>query len=216
MELLEALKNRRVTRAFTGKQVQPEVINEILKIATNAPSGSNLQPWEIYVVGGDKKDTLCQRISTAFHDGQRVTAPKYSVPLPGKYSDRTSKLFKDLKPYLDELEVGNNHIVEGSLRYFDAPVAIMIFIHESLAPLRLPCIGSFMAYLMLAAQAHGIGSCPIGYVRVVENEIRNFLHIPDDMKFVISVALGYPDEMNPINRFKAGRTSLDEICTFVD
>src|SRR6185369_12421343 len=99
MELLEALKNRRVTRAFTGKQVQPEVINEILKIATNAPSGSNLQPWEIYVVGGDKKDTLCQRISAAFHDGQRVTAPKYSVPLPGKYSDRTSKLFKDLKPY---------------------------------------------------------------------------------------------------------------------
>jgi nitroreductase len=215
MDLLEALKNRKVCRAFTDEPVAPELVREIVQISTNASSGSNLQPWEVYGVCGSKKEELCQRIVASFHAGGGPRPPSYSGKVPEKYTARTTRLFRDLKPYLSRLGVSNNHIVEGSLRYFNAPVALFIFIHESLTPVRLPCIGSFMAHLMLAAQAFGLASCPIGYVRAVEDEIKDFLGIAPDLKFVISIGIGHPDPGNPINEFKAARIPLADNYHFV-
>ena len=40
-------------RGFTDEPVPIEVIERVLKAAAKAPSGSNLQPWHIYVVTGE-------------------------------------------------------------------------------------------------------------------------------------------------------------------
>jgi nitroreductase len=215
MELLEALKTRKVTRAFSDRPVPDDVLRDLLKVAINAPSGSNIQPWEVYVANGSKTKELCRLIDKAVAEGERTFGASYPGKVPDRFTRRSAELFSQLKPYLDEMGTKGNYILKGSLRFFDAPAVAFIYIHENLSPARLPCIGSFMVYLMLTAKTRGLGSCPIGYVRGVDEIIKGFLGVPDDLKFVISVAIGYPEKKAPINRFKSGRVPLDENCRII-
>jgi nitroreductase len=215
MELFEALKTRKVTRAFSGKPVPDESLIDVLKVAVNAPSGSNIQPWEVYVTNGTKTNELRRLIDVAVAGGKRTFGASYSGNVPNRFTKRSAKLFSQLKPYLKEMGTKGDYILKGSLHFFDAPAVAFIYIHKSLSPARLPCMGSFMVYLMLAARAHGLGSCPIGYVRGVDDVIRAFLNVPDDLNFVISIAIGYPEKKTPINRFKSGRVPLNENCRII-
>ena len=52
MDVYEAVTSRRAVRGFTDRPVEREVIERVLKAAARAPSGSNIQPWNIYVVTG--------------------------------------------------------------------------------------------------------------------------------------------------------------------
>ncbi len=45
MEVAGALRSRHSVRQFLPIAVAPSLLREVLKIASNAPSGSNLQPW---------------------------------------------------------------------------------------------------------------------------------------------------------------------------
>ncbi|HCV99757.1 MAG TPA: nitroreductase, partial [Verrucomicrobiales bacterium] len=52
MEVTEAIRNRKSTRAFLPKPVDREIITSILECARWAPSGVNSQPWQVAVVTG--------------------------------------------------------------------------------------------------------------------------------------------------------------------
>src|SRR5690606_1829810 len=58
----EALTSRRSVRAFLPTPVDDETIRDILRVASRAPSGTNMQPWKVYVVTGDKKQALADAI----------------------------------------------------------------------------------------------------------------------------------------------------------
>ncbi len=51
MDLFEALEKRRSVRDFdTSREVDPEVVEELLRCACLAPSAGNVQPWRFLVV----------------------------------------------------------------------------------------------------------------------------------------------------------------------
>jgi hypothetical protein len=52
MDVYEAVTSRRAVRGFTDEPVSREVLERVLSAAAWAPSGSNVQPWRIYVVTG--------------------------------------------------------------------------------------------------------------------------------------------------------------------
>src|SRR5690349_22725314 len=58
MSVSQAVMNRHSIRAFRPDPVPRSVIEEILGIARQSPSGGNLQPWRVHVVGGKKLDEL--------------------------------------------------------------------------------------------------------------------------------------------------------------
>ena len=68
MNVIEALHQRKSTRAFLPRAVDKAVIEEILDAARHAPSGANTQPWQVAVVMGEKKRELEQRFEAAFSD----------------------------------------------------------------------------------------------------------------------------------------------------
>jgi nitroreductase len=212
MDLLTALKTRKVARAFSDKSIPDDLLRDLLEAAINAPSGSNMQPWEVYAATGAKTKELRRLIDEAAKEGNRTFGASYSDRVPERYTQRSAELFSQLRPYLIETGVKADYIMKGSLHFFNAPAVAFVYIHESLTPARLTCIGAFMVYLMLIAQAYGLSSCPIGYVRGVDDVIRGLLGVPEDLRFVISIALGYPEEDMPINRFKSRRVSVDENC----
>ena len=52
MDVYEAVTSRRAVRGFTDEPVSREVLERVVSAAAWAPSGSNIQPWHIYVVTG--------------------------------------------------------------------------------------------------------------------------------------------------------------------
>ncbi len=48
----EAITSRHSVRAFLDTPVPQQIIKDILKVASRAPSGTNTQPWKVYVVTG--------------------------------------------------------------------------------------------------------------------------------------------------------------------
>jgi nitroreductase len=55
MDALECLKTRRSVRRFKDEKVKSEDLRTILECALLAPSGSNKQPWEFFVVQDKEK-----------------------------------------------------------------------------------------------------------------------------------------------------------------
>jgi nitroreductase len=58
MNVSEAIASRRSVRGFLPTPVDPAVIRRVVERASRAPSGGNLQPWHIDVVGGARLDAL--------------------------------------------------------------------------------------------------------------------------------------------------------------
>ena len=51
----QVIRDRRSVRAFLPTPVPRSDIEAILEIAARAPSGTNTQPWQVYVLQGARK-----------------------------------------------------------------------------------------------------------------------------------------------------------------
>src|SRR5690606_1663130 len=64
--ILKAISTRRSVRAFLPDAVAPELIRSMLETAARAPSGNNIQPWQVHVVSGPARDRLAAALMAAF------------------------------------------------------------------------------------------------------------------------------------------------------
>jgi nitroreductase len=217
MNLEQAITERKSIRAFKKDPLSRDVIEEVLQQAIQAPSAINLQPWEFTVILGEEKERLSNLLLKSYRERRISCSPGAKGPLPAQLSARGEQSFATLNPALDELGLSfNDFINEGSCRFYDAPVAIIICMNTIFSHRRYLCIGAALGYLTLAAHARGLGTCPIGLINAYEDQLREFLDIPDDREIVIGVALGYPDWDSPINRFKTPRAPLGEFIRWFD
>jgi nitroreductase len=217
MDLLKAIKERRSVRAFQSDPVPKERIEEILKTALLAPSAINLQPWEFIVVAGEEKERLSRRLIKAYREKQIPCSPGNVKPLPKSVGKRGAKTLEGMMPLFKEMGADADQFInEGSCRFYGAPAAILICLDDSFSEARLVDIGIVLGYLLLTAHDFGLGTCPIGLITAYEDEVKDLLNIPENKKLVISVALGYPDEKSPINRFKSPREDLDKMVRWID
>ena len=212
MELIEAIEGRKSIRAFKPDPVPREMIENILLLATKAPSAINLQPWEFTVVGGKEKQRLCRRLLKAYGEKRVSCSPRTTRPLPPEIDRRRKELFQEMKPYVDQLGVSfEDYINEGSFNFYGAPTAIIISMDRAFPKTRLVCIGATLGYVVLTAHALGLGTCPIGIITAFEDEIKDQLNIPETKEVILGVALGFPDWENPVNRFKSSRENFPNI-----
>ena len=71
----EAITSRMSVRAFTPQGVPRELMEHILQVASRAPSGTNCQPWKVYVLQGRSRDTLVEQVCAAHRSEERPTRP---------------------------------------------------------------------------------------------------------------------------------------------
>jgi nitroreductase len=212
MELIEAIGERKSIRAFKPDPISNETIENILHLAMKAPSAINLQPWEFTVVGGKEKERLCRRLLKAYGERRISCSPQATRPLPPEVDRRRRELLQEMKPYVDELGASFEDFVnEGSFSFYEAPTAIIISMDRAFPQARSVCIGAALGYLVLAAHAHGLGTCPIGIITAFEDDIKDQLNIPESKEVILGVAIGYPDWENPVNRFKSSRENPADI-----
>ena len=135
--------------------------------------------------------------------------PGTENPLPDKFKSRCRRASQAMAPKVAEMGLEFNRFVEeGSCSFYGAPIVIIVAIDRLFPKIRYLDVGLSVSYLLLAAQAKGLATCPIGLVNAYGDQIADALDIPDNKEIVLGIALGYADPQSPINRFKTGRESL--------
>ncbi len=216
MDLIKIIEERKSARAFKPQPIPKEIIEEILKLSIKAPSAINLQPWEFIVVAGEEKERLSRVLLKAYRERRISCGPGNVKPLPKIFGKRGAKTLQMMKPFFEQMKVDANQFInEGSCNFYGAPVAILICLDDSFPKERLIDIGVLLGYFILIAHRFGLSTCPIALITAYEDEIKDLLNIPESEKVVIGIALGYPDNESPINKFKSPRDNLESFVRWI-
>jgi nitroreductase len=211
MDLLQAMKERRSTRAFLDKPVERETLEKLLFLATQAPSAINLQPWEFIVVSGEEKKRLSRVLVKRMRERNISCSPGSSKPLSEHFVERERRLLECMLPNLPKDIRYDEFINEGSCNFYGAPTAIIITQDKTFSSARLTDIGIAVGYLVLAGHAMGLGTCPIGLITAFDDDIREQLNIPEEKKVVIGIAVGYKDESSPLIKARSERVPTHDV-----
>jgi nitroreductase len=178
MELSEAVRARRMTRNFSGRELPPGVLESMLSDALRAPSAGNTQGRELVVLEGPAEtrqyweattDDTWRSASRRFEGMSR--APVVVLP----FVDPNAYVSRYLEPDKAKADGGE---VEWVVPFWfvDAAYAVMT--------------------LLLRANDEGLGAAFLGNFRG-EGELRVALGVPDHYRWLGAVLLGEAAEPDP-------------------
>jgi nitroreductase len=109
----------------------------------------------------------------------------------------------------------NRFVGEGSCQFYGAPAAVLVCLDSLFPPVRMLDVGLALGYFLLASQARGLGTCPVGLILAYEEEIKEHLNIPEEKQLLLGLALGYPDPTAPINGLNSDREPIDKMVRWI-
>lgn len=224
----EAIASRMSARAFTAQPVPRELLQAILQVASRAPSGTNCQPWHVYVLQGASRDTLVQQVC-ALHDAMR-TDPALVAQYAEEYDYYPQKW---ISPYIDRrrengwglyglLGIGKgdkdrmHEQHQRNYRFFDAPVGLMFTVDRVMGRGSLLDYGCFLQSIMVSARGHGLHTCPQAAWNGFSKVIMPHIGAGADEMLVCGMALGYADETAVVNGFHTPRVPVQDFTTWLD
>ncbi len=223
-----AIRSRMSVRAFTSQPVERGDIEALLQLASRAPSGTNCQPWKVYVLQGASRDALVGKVCAA-HDAVRAD-PAVAAEYVEEYDYYPQQW---VSPYIDRrrengwglyglLGIGKGdkdkmHAQhQRNYRFFDAPVGLMFTVDRVMGRGSLVDYGAFLQSIMVAARGRGLHTCPQaawnGFAKIILPHIGAG---PDEM-LVCGMALGYADETALVNSFHTPRVPVQDFTTWLD
>jgi nitroreductase len=221
MDLIEAVKKRKSIRGYKRDPVPKAVLEQILELASRAPSAMNTQPWEFTVLTGDIVENL-RRSNVELLNSGAPPGPEHVVvdwPKESIYRQRQVDLAKQLFQLMDiarEDKDKRAKWMERGFRYFDAPAAIIISVDRCLSESGpLLDIGAVIQTICLAALQFGLGTCIEDQGVAYPEALRKYGRIPDSKRIVAAVAIGYPDWDFPANKVETEREPIKNITTWL-
>jgi nitroreductase len=214
MDLIEAVKKRKSIRGYKRDPVPKAVLEQILELASRAPSAMNTQPWEFTVLTGDIVENL-RRSNVELLNSGAPPGPEHVVvdwPKESIYRQRQVDLAKQLFQLMDIAREDK----DKRFRYFDAPAAIIISVDRCLSESGpLLDIGAVIQTICLAALQFGLGTCIEDQGVAYPEALRKYGRIPDSKRIVAAVAIGYPDWDFPANKVETEREPIKNITTWL-
>ena len=217
-----AITSRRSVRAYLDTPVPRETIEAILAVASRAPSGTNTQPWKVYVLTGEAKTELSRQIAAAYDDpAERATHTEeyayYPTEWKSPFIDRRRKVGWDLYGLLgigktDKERMHAQH--RRNYDFFGAPVGLMFTIDRVMRQGSWLDYGMFLQSVMVAARGRGLDTCPQAAFTQFHRVIKRELGLGDHEMVVCGMALGHADPDAVANRLTTARASVDEFTKF--
>ncbi len=222
-----AITSRMSARAFTQQAVSRELITEILQVASRAPSGTNTQPWKVYVLQGGTRDALVDKVCAA-HEAIRAN-PEVAKQYQEQYDYYPEKW---VSPFIDRrrengwslyglLGIGKgdkdrmHEQQQRNFKFFDAPVGLMFTIDPIMGRGSLLDYGMFIQNIMLAARARGLHTCPQAAWNGFHSIILPHIGAGEGEMMVCGMSLGYADESDKVNTLVTPRVPVDEFTHWV-
>ncbi len=217
-----AITSRRSVRAFLPTPVPRAVVEDILAVASRAPSGTNVQPWKVHVLTGAAKQGLSAAILAAFDDpAQRALHTEeyhyYPQEWRSPYIDRRRKIGWDMYSLLGIVKGDKARMHEQHGRnyaFFDAPVGLFFVIDRLMEQGGWLDYGMFIQSVMIAARARGLDTCPQQAFTQFHRIIEERLALPADQMVVCGMSLGHADPDAPINRLVTEREPVAGFAQF--
>jgi nitroreductase len=223
-----AITSRMSARAFTSQPVARDLIEQILQVASRAPSGTNCQPWKVYVLQGTSRNTLVDQVC-ATHDAMRAD-PALAAEYVEEYDYYPQKW---VSPYIDRrrengwglyglLGIGKvdkdkmhaQH--QRNYRFFDAPVGLMFTVDRVMGRGSLVDYGAFLQSIMVSARGHGLHTCPQAAWNSFSKIILPHVGAGPDEMLVCGMALGYADASAVVNTFHTPRVPVQDFTTWLE
>ena len=209
----EAVENRFSARAFTNRPVSGEQLVSILKKASRAPSGGNVQPWKICLLNGEKmanfRTIMEKRMEgEAFPGGEAPEYDVYPSNMIEPYRTARFEVGEDMYALLDiprEDKDARRKWFAENYRFFGAPAAIFCFFDRMMGPPQWSDLGMFLQTFMLLLEEEGIQSCAQECWYRFPKTVADFCGMTDSDQLFCGVTIGYADRDHPVNRLKSKR-----------
>ena len=220
MDVYEAVRSRRAVRGFTDQPVSREVLERVLSAAGNAPSGSNLQPWNIYVLTGvplAKLKCLATERVAAGDDWDEREFVMYPPVLKSPYGERRSAFGKDRYSALGIAREDWEARARAAIANWDcfgAPAALFCYIDRDLGLPQWSDLGMYLQTVMLLLRAEGLHSCPQMAWSQVRKTVADIVSPPDELILFCGMSIGYEDAT--VGYVRNARAPLDETVTFIE
>ncbi len=223
-----AITSRMSARAFTQQSVPRALLEHILQVASRAPSGTNTQPWKVYVLQDASRDSLVGKVCT-MHDAIRAN-PELTAEYKEEYDYYPEKW---VSPYIDRrrengwslyglLGIGKadkdkmHAQQQRNFKFFDAPVGLMFTMDRVMGRGSLVDMGMFLQNIMVAARGHGLHTCPQAAWNGFSKIIMPHIGAGADEMLVCGMSLGYADLSDKVNSFHTPRVPVAEFTTWLE
>jgi nitroreductase len=190
-DFFSIVRTQRAHRAFTAEAVPDEVVERVLEAAMYAPSAENTQPWVFIVV---RDPTARARIGELNRQAWEGGGREFSRPR--------------LSPEMfAKVEAG----ATGGIA--NAPVLVVVCADASrcVEAVLESSVWPAVQNLLLAAHALGLGSALTTITTVFGDELRSLLALPDHMRPLGVVPLGWPaKQLGPPRRAPVAEKTFRE------
>ena len=221
MDVLEAIRSRASTRAFLDRPVDRATTEAILDAARWAPSGTNVQPWQVAAVTGETTHRITAALIAARKTGEaerpdyRYYPERWDEPYKSRRKACGLALYRALGIGREDkdrrMKAWNNNY-----SFFGAPAGLFFFLDRSLAQGSWVDMGMFIENVMLATLAFGLATCPQAALAEYPDLVRKILNVPESRALVCGMSLGYPDETAPVNNYRTEREPVAAFTTWYE
>ncbi|HEY9238167.1 MAG TPA: nitroreductase [Burkholderiaceae bacterium] len=219
-----AITTRRSLRAFLPTPVPRETIEAILEVAARSPSGTNTQPWKVYVLTGQAKEELSRKVAAAYDDPEERARHSeeyayYPTEWKSPFIDRRRKVGWDLYGLLDIAKTDKARMHAQHRRnyeFFDAPVGLIFTIDRVMRQGSWLDYGMFLQSVMVAARARGLDTCPQAAFTQFHRIITEHLGAPENEQVVCGMSLGWADPAAIENTLVTEREPVGGFARFME
>ncbi|NDJ88993.1 nitroreductase [Mycolicibacter kumamotonensis] len=212
----DVVNQRHSSRMFLpDKPVPVELLNEALALAMRAPSNSNIQPWHLFLATGARRESLVAALSAE----ARANRPKVIGGLPESHNRLRQQLGALVYGAMGIAREDRDGRWNAQLRnweFFRAPVAGIVCMHRDLGFADAVGVGGFLQTLLLALTERGVDSCVQVSTAMYPDIVREQLEIPDELRILCGVCIGYADPAFPANSLHIPRNPVGENVVFLD
>lgn len=218
MSLSTLLTQRNSCRSFLPKAVEQEQLNEIFQSAQQSPSNCNVQPWQVLVVSGEKKDALKNKLIQTVMQQQKPNPDfNWNVAYTGEHRDRQ---FGSANALYTAMDIGREEKQKRQMAmlrnwaFFDAPHVAFFTLDKYLDIMGAVDMGIYAQTLSLLLQEKGISSCMQGALGQFPDPIREMFDLPEERGILFGMSFGYANEEANVNRARTERVELDTSVVF--
>lgn len=220
MTVTEAVRSRRSVRAFLDRPVSGEVLREVLQLAARAPSGGNLQPWRLFVLGGEPLAAFKALMRERLQKGPTSEPLDYEIypaDLWEPYRTERYAIGEQMYALLGtprEDKPGRLRQFARNYQFFDATAALFCYVDRRMGRPQWSDLGMYLQTVMLLLRERGLDSCPQECWSVYPRTVGEFLGAPAEWMLFCGMAIGHADPEAPVNRLESRRLPLDAFATF--
>jgi nitroreductase len=219
---LEALDarwtERRSVRGFRPEPLPRADLERMFSAAQRAPSWCNVQPWRVAVTEPPVTGELAEAMQAAARSGFPAAEVPFPLDYPPPYQQRRvacgAALYQAMGVARDD-KAGRYDAWLRNYAFFGAPHVAIVACDRRLGPYAYVDVGVWLGYVLTAAAALGIDTCPMASVAAYPAPLRQRLPLADTEVILFGLALGHADDGAAANRCRTGREPLGTSVPFV-